>query len=167
MSHKVTAGQADRTKAFDASERRYQSLVEGVRDYAIFMLTPNGEIASWNRGAERINGYKAEKIIGRHFSCFYPQEDVRANKPRELLETATKEGRVEDEGWRVRGNGSKFWADVVITPVRNDAGQLQGFSTVVRDITDHKQAEENLRALYAQLSKVQDEERRRIARTSR
>jgi len=148
----------------DASERRYQSLVEGVRDYAIFMLTPNGEIASWNRGAERINGYKAEEIIGRHFSCFYPQEDVRANKPRELLETATKEGRVEDEGWRVRGNGSKFWADVVITPVRNDAGQLQGFSTVVRDITDHKQAEENLRALYAQLSKVQDEERRRIAR---
>jgi PAS domain S-box-containing protein len=148
----------------DASEQRYQSLVEGVRDYAIFMLTPNGEVASWNRGAERIKGYRADEIIGRHFSCFYPEEDVQANKPAQHLEAALKEGRAQAEGWRVRKDGTKFWADVVVTPLWNSAGQLQGFSKVVRDTTDRKRAEENMRALYAQLLHAQDQERRRIAR---
>jgi PAS domain S-box-containing protein len=147
-----------------ASERRYQLLVEGVKDYAIFMLSPDGHIASWNPGAERIKGYSAAEIIGQHFSRFYPEEDVRAGKPAKQLKRAIEEGRFEDEGWRVRRDGSKFWADVVITPVLDNEGRLQGFSKVTRDITDRKQAEENLRALSGRLLQVQDEERRRMAR---
>lgn len=148
----------------DASERRYQSLVDGVKDYAIFMLTPNGDVATWNLGAQRIKGYRTEDVIGRHFSCFYQEEDIRTNKPAQLLETAMKQGRVEEEGWRVRADGSQFWADVVITPVWNSSGRLQGFSKVVRDISERKRAEESLRALYAQLLQVQEQERRRLAR---
>jgi PAS domain S-box-containing protein len=147
-----------------ASERRYQLLVEGVKDYAIFMLSPDGHIASWNPGAERIKGYTAEEIIGQHFSRFYPEEDIRKGKPAKQLKRAIEEGRFEDEGWRVRRDGSRFWADVVITPVLDSEGQLQGFSKVTRDITDRKQAEENLRALSGRLLQVQDEERRRMAR---
>jgi len=148
----------------DASEQRYQSLVEGVRDYAIFMLTTDGAVASWNRGAERLKGYRPEEIIGQHFSCFYPEEDIETHKPAQHLEIALKEGRSQDEGWRVRKDGSKFWADVVITPLRATTGHLQGFSKVVRDTTERKRAEENLRALYGQLLQVQEQERRRIAR---
>jgi PAS domain S-box-containing protein len=147
-----------------ASERRFQLLIEGVKDYAIFMLNADGSVASWNLGAERIKGYRADEIIGRHFSCFYPEEDVRNNKPAEQLKTAIREGRIEDEGWRVRKDGSKFWADVVITPLWNNTSDLQGFSKVVRDITDRKRAEQSLRDLSAKLLKIQDEERRRIAR---
>jgi PAS domain S-box-containing protein len=147
-----------------ASERRYQLLVEGVKDYAIFMLSPDGHIASWNPGAERIKGYSAAEIIGQHFSRFYPEDDVRKGKPAHQLKRAIEEGRFEDEGWRVRRDGSRFWADVVITPVLDNEGRLQGFSKVTRDITDRKQAEENLRALSGRLLQVQDEERRRMAR---
>jgi len=147
-----------------ASESRYQSLIEGVKDYAIFMLTPDGQVASWNLGAERIKGYRAEEIVGRDFSCFYPEEDIESNKPAEQLKAAVQNGRVEDEGWRVRRDGSTFWADMVITPLLNRAGQLQGFSKVVRDITERKRAEQSLRDLSGQLLQIQDEERRRIAR---
>ena len=147
-----------------ASERRYQQLVEGVKDYAIFMLSPDGHIASWNPGAERIKGYTAAEIIGQHFSRFYPEEDVRQEKPAQQLKRAIEQGRIEDEGWRVRRDGSRFWADVVITPVLDSQGRLQGFSKVTRNITDRKQAEENLRALSGRLLQVQDEERRRMAR---
>ena len=131
----------------DASERRYRLLIEGVKDYAIFMLTPDGHIASWNRGAERTKGYRAEEIIGRHFSCFYPEEDIRKGKPEQELRTAIDEGRVEDEGWRVRKDGSRFWANVVITAVWDAAGHLQGFSKVTRDITQSRQAEKKFRGL--------------------
>jgi PAS domain S-box-containing protein len=147
-----------------ASERRYQLLVEGVKDYAIFMLTPDGHVATWNPGAERIKGYRAEEIIGKHFSCFYPEEDVRNGRPAEQLKRAVEEGRVEDEGWRVRKDGSKFWADAVITPLLDNTGKLQAFSKVTRDISERKQAEENLRSLSGRLLQVQDEERRRMAR---
>jgi two-component system, sensor histidine kinase and response regulator len=147
----------------DASERRYQLLVDGVRDYAIILLTPVGEVASWNVGAERITGYRAQEIIGRHFSCFY-EEDMRAEKPGKLLETALKDGKVESEGWRVRKDGSRFWADVVIAPLTNNQRQLQGFSSIVRDITERRRADENLRELYAQLLQVQEQERKRLAR---
>jgi PAS domain S-box-containing protein len=147
-----------------ASERRYQLLVEGVKDYAIFMLTPDGHIGSWNPGAERIKGYRAEEIIGQHFSRFYPEEDAKNGKPAEQLKRAIDEGRFEDEGWRLRKDGSRFWADVVITPVLDNAGLLQGFSKVTRDISERKQAEENLRSLSGHLLQVQDEERRRMAR---
>ena len=146
------------------SEQRYQLLVDGVRDYAIFMLTPDGRVASWNSGAERIKGYRTEEILGQPFSAFFAVEDRNQNKPAWLLERATKEGRVEDEGWRVRKDGSRFWADVVITALRDDVGHLQGFSKVLRDATERKRAEEGLRLLSARLLQLRDEERRHIAR---
>jgi len=148
----------------DASEQRYQSLIEGVRDYAIFMLTPDGHVASWNLGAERTKGYRANEIVGRHFSCFYPEEDIRDGKPQRLLMTATAEGRVEDEGWRVRKDGSRFWASVVVTALRDDEGRLQGFSKVSRNITERKRAEDSVRELSGRLLQIQDEERRHFAR---
>lgn len=146
------------------SERRYYLLVDGVKDYAIFMLTPDGRVASWNPGAERIKGYKAEEILADHFSRFFTEEDIRDNKPAQLLERAIREGRVEEQGWRVRKDGSRFWADVVMTAIRDSGGQIAGFSKVVRDATDRKQAEEGLRILSARLLQMRDEERRRIAR---
>jgi len=148
----------------DASERRYQSLVEGVRDYAIFMLTPEGRVASWNLGAERLKGYRAEEIVGQHFSCFFTEQDIAGSKPERQLKTAIAEGRAEDEGWRVRKDGSRFWADVFMTVLRDTEGQLQGFSKIVRDVTERKRAEESLRDLSARLMQIQDEERRRFAR---
>jgi PAS domain S-box-containing protein len=147
-----------------ASESRYQSLIEGVKDYAIFMLTPEGQVATWNAGAERIKGYRAEEIIGQHFSCFYSEEGIRNDKPKEQLNRAIQNGRVEDQGWRVRQGGSRFWADVVITSLWDKAGHLRGFTKIVRDVTERRQAEENLRDLSGRLLHAQDEERRRIAR---
>jgi PAS domain S-box-containing protein len=97
-------------------ERRYQLLIEAVHDYAIFMLDPSGNVSSWNPGARRAKGYSADEIVGQHFSVFYTGEDIAAGKPGQLLAAAALHGRVEDEGWRVRKNGSQFWANVVITP---------------------------------------------------
>jgi PAS domain S-box-containing protein len=146
------------------SERRYRLLVDGIKDYAIFMLTPDGQVASWNAGAERITGYLAEEIIGRQFSSFFTEEDLRSNKPDNLLEQAKQQGKVEDEGWRIRKDRSRFWADVVITSLWDSTGRLQGFSKVVRDATERKRAEEAMRELSARLLQLQDEERRHIAR---
>lgn len=140
---------SERRRAEEAvrlSEERLRLLVQGVRDYAIFMLDPEGRISSWNEGAENIKGYKAAEIIGRHFSVFYPDEDLRRGKPAWELEVATRVGRFEDNGWRVRKDGSRFWANVVITPLRDSQGRLYGFGKVTRDITDRRQAEEQLRA---------------------
>ena len=123
----------------------YQLLVESVRDYAIFALDPKGMILSWNAGAERIKGYSADEIIGRHFSIFYTAEDLAARKPEMELVLAEREGRVEDEGWRVRKDGSRFWASVVITPLRDPDGRLVGFAKVTRDLTARRQWEEALR----------------------
>jgi PAS domain S-box-containing protein len=127
------------------SEDRFRLLVKGVKDYAIFMLDPKGCIASWNTGAERIKGYTAEEIMGRHFSVFFTDEDVRDLKPERELEVASTEGRFEDENWRVRKDGSRFWANVVLTALRDEAGNLRGFSKVTRDITARKEAEKRLR----------------------
>jgi PAS domain S-box-containing protein len=129
------------------SEERYRLLVASVRDYAIFMLDPKGYVLSWNAGAERIKGYRAEEIIGRHFSTFYPPEDIRAAKPEYELEVAAVEGRFEDEGWRLRKDGTPFWANVVITALRDEHGVLQGYGKVTRDLTERKQAEERARQL--------------------
>ncbi len=126
------------------SEQRFRLLVEGARDYAIFMLDPQGRIATWNTGAERLKGYSAEEIVGQHFSRFYPQEAIDRGKPEHELAVATAEGRFEDEGWRIRKDGSRFWANVIITAMRGDDGQLLGFSKVTRDFTDRKSAEESL-----------------------
>ena len=110
-------------------------LLESVTDYAIFMLDAEGRVATWNPGATKIKGYAASEIIGRHFSAFYPPEDVAAGKPERELQIAATQGRVEDEGWRVRKDGSRFWANVVITALRDDSGELRGFAKVTRDLT--------------------------------
>ena len=121
--------------------RIYQLMVDSVRDYAIFMLDPNGHVASWNRGAQRIKGYTADEIIGQHFSVFYPPEDVASDKPGMELRVARKEGSFEDEGIRVRKDGSVFWANVILTAVRDDKGTLVGFAKVTRDLTERRAAE--------------------------
>lgn len=127
------------------SEEGLRILIEGVKDYAIFMLDTDGQVISWNQSAKRINGYEQEEIIGKPFSCFYPAEDIESSKPAQALKNAISEGRNEDEGWRVRKDGSRFWANVIITALRDEAGVLRGFSKVTRDITDRKRAEEALR----------------------
>src|SRR5437764_4317538 len=119
----------------------FRLLVEGVRDYAIFMLDGAGRVLTWNAGAQRLKGYRAEEIIGKHFSCFYPSDAVEAGKPARLLALAAREGRVEDEGWRVRQDGSRFWADVIITALRDPDGSVIGFAKVTRDITERRRAE--------------------------
>jgi PAS domain S-box-containing protein len=130
--------------ALRRSEERFRLLVEGARDYAIFLLDPEGRVTTWNSGAERIKGYRAEEILGQHFSRFYPQESVERGKPQHELKVAAAEGRFEDEGWRIRKDGSRFWANVIITALRGQDGQLVGFSKVTRDFTDRKSAEESL-----------------------
>lgn len=126
------------------SEEHFHLLIEGARDYAIFMLNPQGQVASWNAGAERIKGYRSEEIIGQHFSRFYLQEDIERGKPEQALEIAKAEGRYEDEGWKVRKDGSRFWADVIITALRGEDGTLLGFAKVTRDFTSRRTAEASL-----------------------
>jgi PAS domain S-box-containing protein len=145
----------------------FQLLVSSVRDYAIFMLDPRGNIATWNAGAQRIKQYAPEEIIGRHFSTFYSEEDVRNGKPERELEIARAEGSVEDEGWRVRKDGSRFWANVVITAVYDAHGELRGFAKVTRDITERKEAEETKNALLEQReARLRAEVERRNAEAS-
>ncbi|WP_327754211.1 PAS domain S-box protein [Sphingobium sp. SJ10-10] len=133
------------TAAPEGSGNRFELLVQNVTDYAIYMLSPNGIIVSWNPGARRFKGYEAEEIIGEHFSRFYTPEDQAAGIPALALETAEHEGRFEAEGWRVRKDGSRFWAHVVIDPIREPGGQLIGFAKVTRDLTERRAAEEELR----------------------
>lgn len=130
--------------ALRESEERFRLLVNGTTDYAIFRLTPTGHVASWNQGAERIKGYKQDEIIGKHFSCFYLPEQLSAGNPERELQTAALEGRSEEEGWRVRKDGSRFWANVVITALKDERGTLRGFSKITRDVTERKGAEELL-----------------------
>ena len=120
----------------------YRLLVESVRDYAIFALDTEGRIISWNAGAERAKGYTEGEIIGKHYSIFYPEEDVAAGKPARLLQAAIENGRVEDEGWRVRKDGTRFWADVIITALRDETGTLVGFAKVTRDLSERRLAEQ-------------------------
>ncbi len=163
----------------------FRLLVEAVQDYAIFILNPEGYVSTWNVGAERIKGYKAEEIIGGHFSRFYPEEDVRNGKPQQELVDAAREGRFEDEGWRLRKDGSRFWANVIITAIKDGSGKLIGFAKITRDFTERMQtqkaleqevaerrdaerrfqdSEKSLRQLSLHLLRTQDEERRRIGR---
>jgi PAS domain S-box-containing protein len=128
---------------------QFRLLVESVRDYAIFHLDTEGVIRSWNIGAERIKGYKADEIIGEHFSIFYPEADIVDDKPARELRIATDEGKYEEEGWRIRKDGSTFWANVVITALRDRSGELVGFAKVTRDLTERKQAEEHRAKLLA------------------
>ena len=174
------------------SDEIFRLLVESVKDYAIFLLEPDGTVATWNEGAERIKGYKADEIIGEHFSRFYPPDAIESKWPDRELEIASKEGRYSDEGTRVRKDGSTFWAHVIITALRDRTGELRGFSKVTRDLTERRALEERsrqlnkelrsrvaqlvesqrqvelrtleLQRLSSELMRVQDEERRRIAR---
>jgi formate hydrogenlyase transcriptional activator len=130
-------------------DQQLRSIVESVRDYAIYLLDPHGHIMTWNPGAERIKGYTAEEIIGKHFSIFFSEEDRGRNRPAELLRSAIQKGRVEEEAWRLRKDGSRFWADVILTAIRNSTNELIGFSKVTRDFTDRKRVEE---AVMLQLS---------------
>jgi formate hydrogenlyase transcriptional activator len=144
----------DRKEADDAlrlSEERFRSLVEGVKDYAIFMLDPEGRVASWSPGAERIKGYRAEEIVGQHFSRFYTPEDVERSKPERELAGAVAQGRLEDEGWRVRKDGTRFWANVVVAALKDKSGRVRGFVKVTRDFTERKKAED---ALLLELTNV-------------
>ncbi len=131
------------------SDQQLRSLVEGVRDYAIYLLDREGYITTWNPGAERIKHYTSDEIIGKHFSRFFTQEDVERGRPAELLHLAAARGRIEEEGWRVRKDGSRFWANVILTAIRDTTGELTGFAKVTRDYTDRKRAEE---AVMLQLS---------------
>lgn len=135
----------ERTAELARSEERFRLLVEGVTDYAIFMLDPEGHVVTWNSGAERIKGYRNEEIVGRHFSCFYAAEDVANDKPQQELQQAIERGSFEEEGWRLRKDGSKFMAQILITPLFDESSKLVGFSKVTRDITERKLAEAQAR----------------------
>jgi PAS domain S-box-containing protein len=151
------AGQRRVEEGRRQSEEHFEQLVAGVRDYAVFLLKREGIVATWNAGAERIKGYRSEEIVGQSFSRFYPPELVEQGWPAEELKRAAAEGRFEDESWRVRKDGSRFWANIVITALRDEGGGVRGFLKITRDLTERKQAEENARRL------AQEEAARRAA----
>ena len=141
MSDVIRSGAAAPMRPAE-TEQSFRLLVESVKDYAIFMLDPQGIITTWNAGAERLKGYRASEIIGRHFSIFYTPEDRAAGRPERSLERALAEGRYEDEDWRVRKDGSLFCADIVITPLFDESGEHKGYAKVTRDLTEQRRAEE-------------------------
>jgi len=153
-------------EALRQSEERFRLLVESVTEYAIFELDTEGRILTWNAGAQRINGYRAEEIIGKHFSIFYLPEDVRQGRPQRGLEEAAARGRYKDEGWCVRKDGSRFWAEVVIAPVRDKAGNLLGFAKVTRDLTDRKRSEEEIARAEEQLKALVEERTAELAKAN-
>jgi PAS domain S-box-containing protein len=146
-------------RAAEEEARRFRLLVQSVKDYAIFILDPNGIVTTWNPGAQRIKGFTAEQIIGRHFSSFYPEEVRYSGKCEAELEIAAREGRFEEEGFRLRQDGSLFWANVIITALRDPSGTLIGFAKVTQDLTSRKEAEENQRALAAQRAALAEKAR--------
>ncbi|WP_083508282.1 ATP-binding protein [Erythrobacter sp. AP23] len=148
-----------------ASEERFRLVIERVRDYGIFALDPKGIVTSWNLGAERIKGWRAEDILGRHFSSFYPPE-TREYLPAQMLERARKSGSAEDEGWRIRKDGSRFWANVVITALRNEDGELQGFAKVTRDMTERRRSENALRTAREEAEAASRAKSEFLSRTS-
>jgi len=157
VAYRLVTRRRAQEEALRRSEERFHLLTQSVVDYAILLLDPEGRIASWNRGAERIKGWTPEEILGRHFSRFYPAADVEAGKPAAELEVAAAQGRFEEEGWRLRKDGTRFWASVVITAIRDASGALVGYGKVTRDLTERKRAEDELRAEVAQRRGVEEE----------
>src|SRR5262245_2923406 len=135
---------ADRYLASLTNEGRYRLLIEAVTDYAIYLLDSSGIVTTWNPGAQRFKGYSADQIIGQHFSRFYTEDDRKDGLPARALESAKREGKFEAEGWRVRKDGSKFWAYVIIDPIRQPSGEIAGFAKITRDLTERKAAQEQL-----------------------
>ena len=155
---KVTRDITERQQAHNElleSERRYRRLIEAVVDYAIFQLDPAGNVTTWNPGAQRIKGYDPDEIIGQHFSRFYTPEDIQLGVPKLALAEAAKQGRFEAEGWRMRKDGSRFWASVVIDRITDEAGELAGFAKVTRDVTERKQVQDELQRVQQQLAASQ------------
>jgi len=148
-------GRRAQQQALIESERQFRLLMNSVIDYALFMLDLNGNVVSWNAGAERIKGYKAEEIIGQHFSKFYLESERVAGVPARSLQVAATQGRFEAEGWRVRKDGSQFWANVVLDPVHDEEGKLIGFAKITRDITERREAQQALQEAHAQLAQAQ------------
>ena len=146
-------------RVLDVVESHFRLLVESVKDYAIFILDPGGHVQTWNAGAERINGYRPNEIIGRHFSTFYPPEDVASGKCESELEIAKTQGRFEEEGLRVRKDGSRLWANVTITALYDPERQLVGFAKVTRDLTERRAAEERLRVVTAEKAALAEKAR--------
>ncbi|MDO9712237.1 PAS domain S-box protein [Paracraurococcus lichenis] len=158
VSQQAAIREAERNQALSRlrqSEETFRFLVNGVTDYAIFMLDAGGRVATWNTGAERLKRYTEREILGQHFSAFYTQDDRDAGLPARVLETVQREGRYDGEGWRVRKDGSRFWAHVVVDPLRDDAGRLVGYAKVTRDITERRQAEQALEQTRAALAQAQ------------
>jgi len=135
------------------SEDRIQVLLEAAEDFAIFMLDRDGHVTSWNIGAQRIKGYSASEILGKHFSCFYPVEEQQSGKPQLELETAAREGRFEEDGWRIRKDGTRFWATVIVTALKDEKGLVYGFVRVTRDITERMLANEALQRAKIELER--------------
>jgi PAS domain S-box-containing protein len=154
ITRDMTEKRAAQQALFDA-ERHFRILVQGVTDYALFMLDPNGQVTSWNAGAQRIKGYLPDEIIGQHFSRFYTAEDFDAGVPKRALETARKTGRYEAEGWRVRKDGTRFWASVVLDAIRDEEGELIGFAKITRDMTEKREAQLRLEESREQLFRAQ------------
>jgi len=155
---KITRDDTEKRQASLAlleSERRFRTLVQGVKDYALYMLDPDGRVSNWNTGAEAIKGYKADEIVGQHFSRFYTEEDRAAGEPRRALATALAEGKYEKEAWRVRKDGTRFYASVVIDPIYDEQGRLIGFAKITRDITERRRANEELEEARAALFQSQ------------
>jgi PAS domain S-box-containing protein len=155
---KITRDITERNKAADAlrdSERHFRLLVNGVTDYALYMLDPDGVVTNWNAGGRRIKGYLPEEIIGQHFSRFYSSADQAAGRPARALRLARERGRYEEEGWRVRKDGTFFWASVVIDPIRDDENELIGFAKITRDITERREAQQEMEKLQKKLAQSQ------------
>jgi PAS domain S-box-containing protein len=154
ITRDVTA-RREADQALIAAERNFRLLVQGVRDYAIYMLDPQGRVSNWNTGAEAIKGYRAEEVVGRHFSLFYTDEDRAAGEPGRALRTAFETGKYEKEAWRVRKDGTRFWAHVLLDPIRDDEGNHIGFAKITRDITERRAAQEELEEARAALFQAQ------------
>src|SRR6516164_8852511 len=144
MSEEIPADRSlrrgDANIALLQSEEHFDTLVSGVEDYAIFLLSPEGKVISWNAGAQRIKGYKAEEIVGKHFSVFYPEEALQRRWPAQVLEIAAKKGKFTEEGWRVRKDGTRFWGSVLITALRSQNGSLRGFLKITRDLSERRKS---------------------------